>query len=140
MPIINFFSEDLVFKVPFPRKTAAWIRSSIRKEKKHLRQINFIFCSDEYLLEKNISYLNHKTLTDVITFNNSDDEGMIEGDVFISVDRIRANAEAFQTDFVDELNRVMIHGVLHLIGYADKTIADKSTMRKKEDAYLSLRS
>src|SRR5688500_6275075 len=104
MPTINFFTEDISFTVPFPRKTAAWLKACIAKEKKSLKQLNFIFCSDQYLLQKNIEYLNHRTLTDVITFDNSEDGVSLEGDIFISVERIADNAEKLQLSFKDELN------------------------------------
>ena len=139
MAAINFFSQVDSFKFPQPRKTSAWIQAAIRKEKRKLGQLNFIFCSDEDLLQINVQYLNHKTYTDIITFDNSDVEGELEGDIFISVDRVKENAEDLEVSFQDELHRVVIHGVLHLIGYSDKTPGKKKEMRKKEDAYLSLR-
>lgn len=140
MGSIRFFTEDIAFKLPHPRKTTAWIKSAILKEKHSLGELNYIFCSDEHLLKINIEYLNHKTLTDIITFDNSDEHGVIEGDIFISIDRVRDNAAKFSSDFDSELHRVLIHGVLHLAGYSDKTPEQKTAMRKKEDAYLSLRS
>jgi probable rRNA maturation factor len=139
MAVINFFSQLDSFKIPQPRKTSSWIQVAIKKEKRKLRQLNFIFCSDEDLLKVNIQYLNHKTYTDIITFDNSDIEGELEGDIFISIDRVRENAENLNLPFLDEYHRVIIHGVLHLIGYSDKTSVKKKEMRKKEDAYLSLR-
>jgi probable rRNA maturation factor len=138
MPAINFFSEDLDFTVPQPRKTTSWIKAAIAKEKHKLVSLNYIFCTDQYLLSINKEYLNHKTLTDIITFDNSEGGGQIEGDIFISVERVKENARKFERPFVEELRRVMIHGVLHLLGYSDKTAAQKSRMRGKEDAYLSL--
>jgi probable rRNA maturation factor len=139
MAAINFFSQLESFKFPEPRKTSAWIQATIKKEKRKLRQLNFIFCSDEDLLKINLQYLNHKTYTDIITFDNSDVEEELEGDIFISVDRVKENADNLEVPFTDELHRVVIHGVLHLIGYSDKTETKKKEMRKKEDAYLSLR-
>lgn len=139
MPDIEFFTQDISFKVPKPRKTKAWIRSAIQKEKKQLSHLNYIFCSDQYLLGLNEQYLNHKTLTDIITFDHSDESDRIEGDIFISVERVGENADKLGVSFEEELNRVMIHGVLHLVGYGDKSPTEKSRMRKKEDAYLSLR-
>jgi len=103
-----------------------------------LGDLNFVFCSDDYLLRMNQEYLNHKTLTDIITFDNSEEEGTIGGDIFISVDRVRENSVVFQSGLESELHRVMIHGVLHLSGYSDKSTHDKASMRGKEDAYLSL--
>ena len=139
MPSIKFFTEDVDFKLPHPRKTSSWIKSTIQKEKKKLSALSYIFCSDEYLYNINVEYLRHKTYTDIITFDTSDGSGQIEGDIFISIDRIKENAEKLSIPFDEELHRVVIHGALHLIGYSDKTTTQKSTMRKKEDAYLSLR-
>jgi probable rRNA maturation factor len=139
MAAINFFNQDLSFKLPKPRKTTAWIREVINREKKQLVHLNYIFCSDKYLFEINQQYLKHETLTDIITFDNSENKGMIEGDVFISIERVKANAKTLETDFDEEIHRVLVHGVLHLAGYSDKSKQEKSVMRKKEDAYLSLR-
>lgn len=140
MADIDFFSEGInQFKVPKPIRTRRWIRSVVKKEKKALSHLNFIFCSDKYLLSINQQYLRHNTFTDIITFDNSEEPRTIEGDIFISVERVRENADTRQIAFEDELNRVMVHGVLHLIGYKDKSNDDKALMRKKEDAYLSLR-
>jgi probable rRNA maturation factor len=138
MASVNFFTQSISFKIPQPRKTSSWIRLIVEKERHLLSQLNFIFCSDDELFQMNLEFLNHKTLTDIITFDNSEVKGSVEGDIYISVDRIRENALLFRKEFDDELRRVMIHGVLHLMGYKDKTDAEKSTMRKKEDASLSL--
>jgi probable rRNA maturation factor len=138
MASINFFSQTLPFKVPFPRKTASWVKSTIQKEKHTLIELNFIFCSDEELHQINVQYLNHNTLTDIITFDNSEQKGSLEGDIYISIDRVKENAHSLGHSFKEELNRVMIHGVLHLLGYKDKSPRHKKEMRKKEDAYLSL--
>lgn len=139
MAAVNFFSQKIPFKLPHPRKTSAWIQRAIKAENHSLKQINFIFCSDEHLREMNIEFLNHKTYTDILTFDNSEIIKEIEGDIFISIDRVRENATKLDNQFMDELSRVLIHGVLHLMGYSDKTKAEKMEMRKKEDAYLSLR-
>lgn len=139
MPSIKFFTEEVAFKLPHPRKTSSWIKSAIQREKKSLANLTYIFCSDEYLYGINVEYLRHKTYTDIITFDMSEGSGEIEGDIFISIDRVRENSEKLGTPFEEELHRVIIHGALHLIGYSDKTPAQKTTMRRKEDAYLSLR-
>lgn len=139
MPAIRFFTEDIEFTLPHPRKRTAWIKAAIASEAFHLGNLNFIFCSDDYLLRINQSYLSHDTYTDIITFDNSETADTIEGDIFISIDRVRENAAERTVEFDDELDRVLIHGVLHLIGYSDKTSAEARQMRKKEDAYLSLR-
>jgi len=138
MPKLQFFVEDVDFKLNNPRKISAWIREVIEKEGSSLKSINYIFCSDEYLWGLNTLYLNHNTYTDIITFDTSDTE-QIEGDIFISVDRVKENAEKFKKSFTDELHRVIIHGVLHLLGYSDKSSRKRIIMRKKEDTYLSLR-
>jgi probable rRNA maturation factor len=140
MAAINFFNQDLPFKLPKPRKTAQWLKSVIRQEKQQLVSLNYIFCSDQYLLDFNQKYLMHETLTDIITFDNSDEQSCIEGDIFISIERVKANALALKIEFEDELHRVMVHGVLHLSGHSDKSKLQKLDMRKKEDAYLSLRN
>jgi probable rRNA maturation factor len=138
MPDINFFQEEIRFKIPHPRITSRWLRTVAVSEKSKVALVNFIFCSDKYLKKINLEYLAHDTFTDIITFDYSDRDG-IQGDVFISIDRVKENAQKFKAEFQDELHRVMVHGVLHLLGYSDKTKAAKSLMRKKEDAYLSLR-
>jgi rRNA maturation RNase YbeY len=139
MASVNFFNQDILFKLPYPLKTASWIKAVIKKEGFRPGQLNFIFCSDEHLLGINIQYLNHHTYTDIITFDNSEEPGLIEGDIFISIERVRENAENLRIEFIEELHRVLIHGVLHLLGYTDKTSDKKGEMRKKEDACLSLR-
>lgn len=137
---INFFSEEIEFSLKQKGLVRNWIRNTILDEKHQLRLLNFIFCSDSYLLNINLQYLNHDTYTDIITFDNSDNELDILGDVFISIDRIRENAKELQLNEIDELHRVMIHGTLHLLGYTDKTKAAKALMTEKEDLYLSKRS
>ncbi len=139
MADIDFFSEDIDFKVPKPLKTRKWLRRVIERERKSLTHLSYIFCSDNYLHTLNQQFLNHNTLTDIITFDQSEVPGEIEGDIFISVDRVRQNAGELNLPFEHELNRVIVHGVLHLLGYRDKTPPEKADMRKKEDAYLSLR-
>lgn len=135
---INYFSQKPRFKLKNPVKTSTWIRKVIKKEGNSLRSLNYVFCTDEYLREMNIQFLKHRTYTDIITFNYNPSKTEIEGEIYISVDRVRENAETFQTDFQTELNRVIIHGVLHLLGFNDKTKAEKTAMREKEDACLSL--
>jgi probable rRNA maturation factor len=139
MAAVDFFNQDISFKLTKPRKTKLWIQEVIYREKKELAHLNYIFCSDQYLFSINQQYLKHSSLTDIITFDYSENKKSVEGDIFVSVERVKANAQELKTDFDDELHRVLIHGVLHLIGYADKTKTEKSLMRKKEDAYLSLR-
>ena len=102
--------------------------------------MSFVFCSDEYLLEINKQYLNHDTYTDIVTFDSSEDEDVIAGDIFISVDRIRENASKFGVSERDEMHRVIIHGVLHLCGFMDKEKEEKDLMTAKENEYLAKRS
>jgi probable rRNA maturation factor len=136
---IHFFCEDVDFKLKNQKKTISWIKGAIQKEGKTIGELNFIFCSDKYLLEMNIEYLQHNTYTDIITFDTSEEEEIIGGDIFVSIDRVQENAIKFEKKPDDELHRVIIHGVLHLIGYSDKSAKKKIIMRGKEDAYLSLR-
>lgn len=136
---IEFFSEDIEFELKNPNQVAEWIYEIIEQHDQELVNLTYVFCSDEYLHEINVSYLDHDTLTDIITFDNADEEGIIEGDIFISIDRVKDNAKDLGTTFEDELHRVIIHGVLHLLGYKDKTKEQEALMRKQEDSSLSLR-
>lgn len=137
---VNFFYEDTNFKVSQPRKTIQWIKNVIKLEYGSLDCINYIFCSDNYLYNLNVTYLKHKTLTDIITFDLSEDSTAINGEIYISVDRVKDNSIKLRTHFAEELNRVIVHGILHLVGYRDKKPQEKRVMREKEDLYLSLRS
>ena len=122
------------------RELKVWLSKTVSSEKKSLGNLNFVFCSDNYLLQLNQTYLQHNTYTDIITFDYSDKKispSIISGDIFISIERVKENAEKFQVPFLKELHRVMIHGVLHLMGYKDKTKKDKMLMREKEDFYLA---
>ncbi len=134
---IYFFSEEVSFTLPDPAAKAAWIQSVIQKEGYALIQLNFIFCSDLYLHAKNIQYLQHDTLTDVLTFDYADTPRTIEGDIYISIDRVSANAQTWQQSFMQELQTVMVHGVLHLLGYEDQTPTAKALMRQKEIEYIT---
>ena len=134
-----FFNSECNFTLSNRNSRAKWIADSILNENKEVGDLNFVFCTDEYLLEKNIQFLNHETYTDIITFDYC--EGcVISGDIFISIERVTENANTFRVDFEDELDRVLIHGILHLAGYQDKSQEDAKTMQEKEDFYLSLRS
>jgi rRNA maturation RNase YbeY len=136
---INFFTEDVEFEIPKADKRRQWIDSIIRQHEKEVVELNYILGSDEYIHKINLEYLDHDDYTDIITFDNSEEESVIEADIFISLDRIRENAKKYGVTFEDELDRVLIHGVLHLLGYGDKTEEDKQEMRQKEDECLSLR-
>lgn len=135
---INFITEEIVFNLPKKLKTKKWLIQIIKNHSFKLSTLNFIFCNDEYLLKMNIEYLNHHTLTDIITFDNSEDENIIEGDIFISIDRIKENANIFNVGFENELRRVLSHGTLHLLGFKDKKPKDKKEMTAKENESLTL--
>ena len=135
---INFFVEDIDFLIENQTKYANKLMQVVEKERFKISSLSFVFCSDLYLLDINTKYLAHDYFTDIITFDNSDDVGLLNGDVFISVDRARENAFEFNVSFENEILRLLIHGVLHLIGFKDGTAEEKLTMRQKEDYYLSL--
>jgi rRNA maturation RNase YbeY len=140
LPQINFFAEDISYTLKEKSHIRSWIKETIVTEGKILKELNFIFCSDSYLLSINQQYLNHDTFTDIITFDNSDVEDQLVGDIFISIERVRENSVQITGNERDELHRVIIHGVLHLLGYTDKTKKDKAIMTSKEDLYLHLRT
>jgi probable rRNA maturation factor len=139
MPAISFFEEDITYKLKNKTSVRQWITQTIQAEGFKLKELTYIFCSDNYLLQINQQYLNHDTYTDIITFDNSETEKVIVGDIFISIDRIRENAVKFSITETDELHRVIIHGALHLLGYTDKTTVTKQKMTQKEDFYLTKR-
>jgi len=134
----DFHSEDISFELDKKPAIISWLSYSINNEGKIPGEISYIFCSDEYLHKMNVEHLDHDTLTDIITFDYCDDNH-VNGDMFISVDRIKDNANDFGVSFEDELHRVMVHGVMHLCGYKDKTTEDQKVMSAKEDFYLNLR-
>ena len=129
---ISFQNQNIVFKLSEKIKTRQWIKQIIALEKKQLGQLNFVFTTDEEVLKMNIQFLNHNTYTDIITFDDCDGF-VINGDIIISIDRVKENAQKFKSDFETEIKRVLIHGVLHLCGYKDKKAADAELMRKKEN-------
>jgi rRNA maturation RNase YbeY len=131
MPI-TFQVEKIKFNLKRKINIKLWIAKVLLLEKKQVGQINFLFTNDEEILKKNIQFLKHNTYTDIITFNYCKDK-IINGDIIISIDRVKENAEKFKSDFEEELKRVLIHGVLHLCGYNDKKTADTELMRKKEN-------
>jgi rRNA maturation RNase YbeY len=137
-PTILFFIEDIRYSLRHRIKIRRWLLSAILAEKKKPGTISIILCSDSYLHTLNLKYLKHDTLTDVITFDYSEDNNRLSGDIFISLERVKENSKLFEVPVVQELYRVMIHGILHLAGYRDKTSEDRDTMRSKEDYYLSL--
>lgn len=133
---VNFFVEDTKYTLKNKTQIRTWINETIKAEGYVLEELNFILCSDEYLLAINQQYLNHDTYTDVITFDNSEKLKTIVGDIFISIERIQENAKQFKGTVTQELCRVMVHGTLHLLGYKDKGKAAKALMTQKEDQYL----
>ncbi|SFF03611.1 rRNA maturation RNase YbeY [Thermoflexibacter ruber] len=133
---IHFFTEDIKYQVKHKSILKKWLKEAIKAHHYLLQELNVILCSDDYLYEMNIKYLDHDTLTDVITFDNSDKEQTVEGDIFISLDRIKENAQNLNIPFEKELHRVIIHGTLHLLGFKDKTSQDQEIMRKIEDFWL----
>src|SRR5471030_1971918 len=139
MPAIHFFGEGITYKLKHKTALRQWITQTIQAEGFKLKELTYIFCSDSYLLQINQQYLNHDTYTDIITFDSSDIEKVIVGDIFISIERIRENAAKFKITETDELHRVIIHGALHLLGYKDKTPVTKQKMTLKEDFYLNKR-
>jgi len=140
MSEVTFFCEDISFNLPRPRKTTSWIKQVIKEEGFKIKSLSFIFCSDDYLHQINLQYLNHDTYTDIVTFDISEGVGKVEGDIFISIERVKENANNLKKSFQEEVHRVMVHGVLHLLGYKDKTKNEKLEMRSKEDLCLSLPS
>ena len=112
-----------------------WLKDVTTKEGKEIGELVYVFCNDDYLIEKNIQFLKHDTLTDVITFDYCN-EGIISGDILISTERVKENALKYKVDFLTELHRVLVHGLLHLLGYKDKNEKDAKTMREKENYYL----
>lgn len=135
--MISFNNQSIAFKLKQKAKLKQWIKSITANEKHKVGDINYVFCTDDELLEINIKHLSHNTYTDIITFDYTDNK-TINSDIFISIDRVTENAKKFHVDFDTELLRVMIHGVLHLCGYKDKSKADAELMRKKEDAALKV--
>ncbi|QRR02844.1 rRNA maturation RNase YbeY [Dyadobacter sandarakinus] len=135
--MVNFFTEDVDFDLVKPLKTKKWLKSISESEGYAVGELNYVFCSDEYLLEINKQYLDHDYFTDIITFDNSEEEHVLEGDIYISIDRVRENAATFKADFDLEMRRVLAHGLLHLMGWEDADDDLKKQMRAKEDEVLS---
>lgn len=133
--MIHFCTEDITFSLKEKLKHKAWLNEVAKQEGKKILELTYVFCSDEYLLQINQEYLNHDTLTDIVTFDNSEDPKKIEGDIFISIERVRENGIKLGTSET-ELERVMVHGLLHLLGYKDKKKEDKALMTQKEDFYI----
>lgn len=129
------FNYETDFELHNEDQIAVWISTVINKEGFNEGEINYIFCDDEYLLKLNVEFLNHDTLTDIISFDYTLGK-QINGDVYISIERVEDNATDFKVDFLSELNRVMVHGILHYCGYKDKSEEDEKLMRTKENYYI----
>ncbi|MCQ2182787.1 MAG: rRNA maturation RNase YbeY [Bacteroidales bacterium] len=136
--MVRYFSEDVKFDFKNRRFTSSWLKLVAGSEMKRLGDINIIFCSDNYILDVNMKFLKHDYFTDIITFDYCEGN-VLAGDLFISIDSVRENSIYYSTDFNTELNRVIVHGLLHLIGYDDHSEVDINTMRAKEDYYLQIR-
>lgn len=137
--MVRYYCEDIKFLFKNKLANNRWLKLVAGSEIKTLGDISIIFCSDNYILDVNIKYLHHDYFTDVITFDYCEGD-RLSGDLFVSIDSVRENAIEFGTDFDEELHRVIVHGLLHLIGYDDHTPEDQKVMRAKEDYYLSLRA
>ena len=131
---IEFYSEEIDFQLADENKIRAWIESVAHEESNEIGYVSFVFCSDDYLHKMNVEYLKHDTLTDIITFPYK--KNPLEGDIFISIERVADNAKDFNETFDRELHRVIIHGILHLCGYGDKTDVQEKKMRSLEEKYL----
>lgn len=136
---INFFYESIHWRLENTNTITQWIENCVHTLNFAIHELNYIFCDDEYLWQLNVQHLGHDTYTDVITFDNSiPNSKTIVGDIYISVDRVKENAEVFGVDFYNELCRVMVHGVLHLCGFEDDSDENESQMRAMEDKCLLL--
>ena len=135
---ITLYKEKDNFRVKKKKKIKTWIGKVTKKEGYRIEQINYFLVSDKTLLDLNKSQLNHNYYTDIITFDMGEEEGVVEADLYISYDRVKDNAKVFHVKHIEEMKRVMIHGVLHIMGYKDKSQADIQAMRNKEDSSLRL--
>ena len=137
MPI-RFFEEETKFKLGNRNSYKKWLTEIAKEEGYSIGDLNYIFCSDEYLYEINLRYLNHATYTDIITFDQREKQNVIAGEIYISVDRVIENAASFQELFEKEMKRVISHGLLHLCGYLDKSKEDQLKMRLREEKALKV--
>lgn len=134
--MIRFFNEDVPYKLLQKRILSQWLKKQAEQEGYSVGDLNYVFCSDEHILQVNRDYLQHDYYTDIITFDQSEEEELIEGDIFISVDRVADNASQLSITAEQEMRRVLAHGMLHLCGYSDKTDEEEAHMRTKEDEWL----
>ena len=136
--MIRFFTEDTPYNLPQKNPTRQWLKTQATREGFSIGELSYIFCSDDYLLQVNRDYLDHDYYTDIITFDNSEEENKIEGDIFICVDRVDDNARQLGISAEQEMRRVLAHGLLHLCGYGDKSPEEAQLMRAKEEEWLSV--
>ena len=136
--MISYFAEDIKFDLKGKLLNNRWLKMVVGSEIKRLGDLSIIFCSDNYILDINLRYLQHDYFTDIITFDYCEGD-TVSGDLFISIDSVRENAAFYGATFEDELDRVMVHGVLHLLGYDDHTPEDIAMMREKENYYVKLK-
>lgn len=137
--MIRYFQEDIRFELKQRMRNNRWLKMVAGSEVRRIGAVNIIFCSDNYILDVNMRYLQHDYFTDIITFDYCEKD-LLSGDLFISIDSVRENARSYGTEFTEELDRVMVHGLLHLIGYDDHTEEDIAVMRQKEDYYLRMKA
>ncbi|MCY7359904.1 MAG: rRNA maturation RNase YbeY [Rudanella sp.] len=135
--MIRFFNEDSPYKLPQKQATRQWLKQQAEAEGFHVGDLNYIFCSDEHVLQVNRDHLQHDYYTDIITFDQSEEDDLIEGDIFISVDRVADNASQLGVKPITEMRRVLAHGLLHLCGYGDKSPEEERAMRIREDEWLT---
>ena len=137
--MVRYFQEDILYELKQKMRNNRWLKTVAGSEMRRLGAVNIIFCSDNYILDVNIRYLGHDYFTDIITFDYCEKD-VLSGDLFISIDSVRENALYYGVPFEDELDRVMVHGLLHLIGYDDHTPEQQAEMRAKEDYYLQMKA
>lgn len=136
---VSFFSEDISFSYPFAvNQLTSWMKVLAQHHGVTLHELNYIFCKDEYLHKINLEYLNHDTYTDIITFDQSEEDDQIQGDIYISIERVKENAATFNTTFENEWLRVIAHGFLHLVGFGDKSEEEAILMREKEEEAIAV--
>ncbi len=135
--MIRFFNENISYKLTQKQVTRQWLKQQAEREGYAIGDLNYIFCSDEHVLQVNRDYLQHDYYTDIITFDQSEEDGKIDGDIFVSVERVADNATQVGVSAEQEMRRVLAHGLLHLCGYGDKTDDEVATMRAKEDEWLA---
>ena len=141
MPLDNVFfhTVEISFKLEGESRISSWLNKLVERHEKKIGELNYIFCSDDYLLKMNQEHLNHDYFTDIITFDYCEKD-TVSGDLFISIERTKENAKTFGTTQINELNRVIAHGLLHLLGFKDKTAEDIAEMRIMEEEALSMLS